>query len=129
MFWYFILCVLIKFFSVQRCLRVCWPSCVQIGRRAGVPIQARPSQGRNHRVDRVPVLLSFFSSRRNWDSPNSSPAGECATPPLVPGGGGAHSLAGAGGEESQFRREDKHCGTLHMYVVFCGRNALSLHGY
>ncbi len=29
---------------------------------------------------------SFFFSRRNWDSPNPSPAGECA-PPLVPGGG------------------------------------------
>ncbi len=33
----------------------------------------------------------LFSSRRNWDSPNSSPAGEYARPPLVPGGG-AHSL-------------------------------------
>ncbi len=28
-----------------------------------------------HRVGRV---LSFFSNRRNWDSPNPSPAGECA---------------------------------------------------
>ncbi len=33
----------------------------------------------DHRVDRV---LSFFSSRRNWDSPTPSPAGECAPPPL-----------------------------------------------
>jgi hypothetical protein len=24
----------------------------------------------------------LFSSRRNWDSPNPSPAGECAPPPL-----------------------------------------------
>ncbi len=24
---------------------MCWPSCVQIGRRAGVPTQARPLQG------------------------------------------------------------------------------------
>ncbi len=39
----------------------------------------------DHRVDRV---LSFFASRQNWDSPNPSPAGECARP-LV----GAHSLA------------------------------------
>ncbi len=34
------------------------------------------------------------------------------------GGGGAHSLAGEG--ESQFRREDIHCGTLYnvyMYVL------------
>ncbi len=44
-----------------------------------------------HRVDRV---LSFFSSRRNWDSPNPSPAGECASPVLW---GGAHSLARGGG--------------------------------
>ncbi len=31
-----------------------------------------------HRVGRV---LSFFSNRRNWDSPNPSPAGECSPPP------------------------------------------------
>jgi hypothetical protein len=29
---------------------------------------------------------NFFSSRRNWDSANPSPAGQCAPPPpLVPG--------------------------------------------
>ena len=33
--------------------------------------------GTYHRVGRV---LSFFSSRRNWDSLNPSPAGECAPP-------------------------------------------------
>jgi hypothetical protein len=38
-----------------------------------------------HRVGRV---LSFFSSRRNWDSPNPSPAGECAPPPFGSGGRG-----------------------------------------
>ncbi len=32
----------------------------------------------DHRVGRV---LSFFSSFRNWDSPNPSPAGECTLPP------------------------------------------------
>ncbi len=31
-----------------------------------------------HIVGRV---LSFFSSRRNWESPDPSPAGECAPPP------------------------------------------------
>ncbi len=32
-------------------------------------------------------VLSFFSSRQNWDSPNPSPAGERAPPPhLVLGG-------------------------------------------
>ncbi len=30
-----------------------------------------------HRAGRV---LSFFSSRRNWDSPNPSSAGECVPP-------------------------------------------------
>jgi hypothetical protein len=49
-------------------------------------------KGTVHRVGRV---LCFFSSRRYWDSPNPSPAGECAPPPLVPGGG-AHSLAREG---------------------------------
>ncbi len=33
----------------------------------------------DHRVGRV---LSFFSSRRNWDSPNHSAAGDCAPTPL-----------------------------------------------
>ncbi len=42
-------------------------------------------------------VLSFFSSRRNWDSPTLSPTGECAPPPLVPEGVGAHSLAEEGG--------------------------------
>jgi len=39
-----------------------------------------------HRVGRV---LSLFSSRRNWDSPNPSPAGECP-----PGSRGRGTLAG-----------------------------------
>ncbi len=32
-------------------------------------------------------MLSFFSSRRNWDSPTPLAAGECAPHPLVRGGG------------------------------------------
>jgi hypothetical protein len=45
----------------------------------------REVEGQYHRVDRV---LTFFSSRPNWDSPSPSPAGECAPPPpLYPGGG------------------------------------------
>ncbi len=55
-----------------------------------------------HRVGRV---LSFFSGRRNLDYPNPSPTGECAPHPLVQGRG-AHSLAGDGLGESQFRRGD-----------------------
>ena len=37
-----------------------------------------------HRVGRV---LCFFSSRRKWDSPNPSPAGECAPSPRFWGEG------------------------------------------
>ncbi len=39
-------------------------------------------------------MLSFFSSRRNWDSPSPSPAGECAPPPRFWGRG---KLAGERG--------------------------------
>ncbi len=46
-----------------------------------------------HRVGRV---LSFFSSRRNWDSPTPQPQASVPTHPLVLGGVGAHSLAGKG---------------------------------
>jgi hypothetical protein len=67
----------------------------------------------NHRVGRV---LSFLSSRRNWDFPNPSPTGECAPPPPVLGGR-AHWLAREGLGESQFRRGDIHCGTLYIYVL------------
>jgi hypothetical protein len=64
-----------------------------------------------HRVGRV---LSFLSSPRSCDSPNPSPAGECAPPPL---GGGANSLARERLGESQFRRGDIHWGTLYIYVL------------
>jgi hypothetical protein len=46
----------------------------------------------NHRVDRV---LSFLSSRPNWDPPTPSHAGESVSPPVVPGGR-THSIAGEG---------------------------------
>ncbi len=61
----------------------------------------------------------LFSSRRNWVSPNPLPACEWAPPPLVPGGG-THSLAREGVEESHFRRGDIHCGTLNICTVLCG---------
>jgi hypothetical protein len=63
----------------------------------------------DHRVDRV---LRFFSNRPNWDSPIPSPAGECA-PRLVAGEGGG----------SQFRRGDRHCSSLDIYVL-CGVDVL-----
>jgi hypothetical protein len=43
-----------------------------------------PTSQLDHRVGRV---LSFFSSRRNWNSPTPLAAGECAPQPLVRGGG------------------------------------------
>jgi hypothetical protein len=66
-----------------------------------------------HRVGRV---LSLFSNRPNWDSPNHSPSGDCAPPTVL--AGGAYSLAREGLGESQFRRGEIHCGTLYIYVLF-----------
>jgi hypothetical protein len=113
--------------------------CVEGKRRAAGPVLKRQSAGLRLAVKFSFSLvstteyadcrvLSFFSGRRNWwnwDSPNPSPAGECALPPLVTGGG-AHSLAREGVGESQFRREDIHCGTLYIYVVYvlCGIHPL-----
>jgi hypothetical protein len=62
--------------------------------------------------------VKLFSCRLIWDSPNPSPAGECASPPPLVLGVGAHSLAREGVGESQFRRGDISCGTLHMYTYF-----------
>jgi hypothetical protein len=45
--------------------------------------------------NRVGRVLSFSSSRWNWDSPNPWPAGECVLPPF--GSGGNVTLAGEGG--------------------------------
>ncbi len=75
-----------------------------------------------HRLDyRVGRVLSLFSSRGNWDSPNPSPAGKCAPlPPVL--GGGAHSLAREGLGESQFRRGENKLSTLVLviYTYFVG---------
>jgi hypothetical protein len=71
-------------------------------------------KGIYHRVGRV---LSFFSSRQNWDSPNPSPAGECALPPRF-GSGGRGTLPGERrGGESQFQRGDIHCGNLYTHFL------------
>jgi hypothetical protein len=66
----------------------------------------------SHRVGRV---LSFFSSRRNWDSPNPSPAGECAPPGS---GGGAHSREGMGVWESPYSDERTYTVVLCKYTYF-----------
>jgi hypothetical protein len=62
--------------------------------------------------------------------PSLSPASECSSPPRtqVGGGGGGgpppHSVAGERLGESQFRRGDRHCGTLGIYVhcALCSHN-------
>jgi hypothetical protein len=46
-----------------------------------------------------------MSPRWNWDSPTPSLASEYAPPPRTKGG--AHSPAGKGLGESQFRRQEK----------------------
>jgi hypothetical protein len=56
-------------------------------------------------------ILQCMSARQDWDSPNPSLASECA-PPARAGGGGAHSPAGEGLGESQFRRLEKKLSTL-----------------
>jgi len=68
----------------------------------------------DHRVDRV---LSFFSSRRNWDSPTPLTR-RLVSPPPFGSGEGAHSLAREGLGESQFRRGYLHCGTLYLLYTF-----------
>jgi hypothetical protein len=72
----------------------------------------------HHRVGRV---LSFFSSRRNWDSPNSSPAGE----------GAPHRFWGDGqtrwrekGWESPNSDEGHKLWYSLLYVVLCAVHIL-----
>ncbi len=62
----------------------------------------------NHGVDRV---LSFLSSRRNWDYPTPSHLGECLVPRVS-----TFALA-KGGEVSHLQRGDRHCITLGTYVL------------
>jgi hypothetical protein len=63
----------------------------------------------DYRVGRV----LFFSSRRNWDSPNPSPAGECA-PHMWYREEGHIRWRGERGWEST---NSKNCGTLDIYVL------------
>jgi hypothetical protein len=71
------------------------------------------NKSRLHRVGRV---LSFFSSRRNWDSPTPLAAGECAPPPFGPGGR-EHSPAekGVGSPNSE---EGTYTVVLYVYKYF-----------
>jgi hypothetical protein len=65
-----------------------------------------------HRVGRV---LSFFSSRRNWDSPNHSSAGECAPPRFW---GEGHTRWRERGWESTNFDEETSTVVLFIYTYF-----------
>ncbi len=58
-------------------------------------------------------MLSFFSSRRNWDSPNPSPAGECVPPSFGSGGRGTLD----GGRERGWESPNSDAGT-YTVVLF-----------
>jgi hypothetical protein len=66
---------------------------------------------------------SVCPPRRNWDSPNPSPASECEIPPPPwTKGWGAHSHAGEGLGESLLRRLEKKLSTLPtLWVRLMGR--------
>ncbi len=57
------------------------------------PLPVRSTISLKDALYRVGRVVSFFSSRRNWDSPNPSPAGECEPPPPF-GSGGRGTFAG-----------------------------------
>ncbi len=63
-------------------------------------------------------VLSFFSSRRNWDSLNPLPAESVPPPPPLVPGGGATLVSERGMGESQFQRGDIHCGTQYKVCKY-----------
>ncbi len=69
-----------------------------------------------HRVGRV---LSCLSSRRNWDSPNPSPAGECASPLWFRGEEHTYRLATEGvGEPNSDEGTCTLCMVFYIYMYF-----------
>ncbi len=67
-----------------------------------------------------------MSPHRNWDSPNPSPASECALPPPPDQRvGGAHSPADKGVGKFQFRRLEKTLRTAYSVA----QNQLQMSGY
>ncbi len=66
---------LYKFLAWNQCV---WNRMIFFSPPPFPQIKVHHTVNTRHKVGRV---LSFFSSRRNWDSPNPSPAGECVPPP------------------------------------------------
>jgi hypothetical protein len=73
----------------------------------------KPMQS-TRRIRRVGIVLSFFSSRRNWDSPNPSPAGECTLPQFW---GEGHTHWRKRGWESPNSDEETYTVKLFIYVL------------
>ncbi len=69
-------------------------------------------------------MLSLFSSRRNWDSPNPSPVGECA-PLLPPGSGGRGTLAGERAKDSSGAWSKR----LESFVILMITDQGNMEGY
>jgi hypothetical protein len=65
-------------------------------------------------------VLSFFSSRRNWDSPHPVTRRQVCPPPFGSGGmgGGALPLGGRGWGSPNFNEGTIHFGTLGLYIRY-----------
>jgi hypothetical protein len=60
-----------------------------------------------------------ISRRRNWDSPNPSPAGECAPPPRFRGEGTLVRGRGSGGSPNS--DEGTYAVVLYLYLYFLSK--------
>jgi len=79
----------------------------------------------NYLMHTVGRVLSFFSSRRNRDSPTPLAAGECAPPPFGPGGG--HTRLRERGWGSPNSDEGIYNVVLYIYKYFVTLMLLSTH--
>ncbi len=75
-------------------------------------VRWKRGEGSDHRVGRG---LGLFSSRQNWDSPNPSPAGECAPPRFW---GEGHTCWRERGWESPNSDEGTYTVVLFIYTYF-----------
>ncbi len=65
------------------------------------------------------ITRLFLQSSELWPPPPPHHQASVSPPPLVPGEGGNHSLAGEGMGVPNFGLLDRHCGTLGINVL-CG---------
>jgi hypothetical protein len=66
---------------------------------------------------KTPSVKLFLQSSEFGPPQHKSRRQVCSLPPLVGGGGRAHSLAGEGLVESQFQRGDIHYGALYISTL------------